>query len=93
MLARPSLTDWLLAAFNGLLLVIIGGQLGVMRKDRRAWVSPQFITSQFVPDKPIIVNMAFPNTGRTGARHLDGKMRIEILDAAQGPTFDYSNPS
>jgi hypothetical protein len=71
--------------------IILNGQLNVMRKDQRAWMNPEIVSSQFLSDKPIEVGIRFTNYGKTPARQVSIRMRMEILDSAEAPTFDYSN--
>ena len=98
LIERSSITDWLLTIFNGLLafttiylVIITGDQRNVMRKDQRAWISPQVLGSQLTVDKPIGADIGFLNSGKTPAKKVEVKMRIEIIDTTNGPTFDYSN--
>jgi hypothetical protein len=92
------LTDWLLTAFNLLLvginiyvIIVLGKQLDVMRKDERAWISTQVLNSQNDVGKPIAVLSNFLNTGKTPAKHFKVKMKVEVLDSSTEPTFDFSN--
>jgi hypothetical protein len=94
-----SVTDRLLTLFNGLLVavniylvIIIGSQLNVMHKDEQAWIYPQVVgTTNQTVNTPIKIQFNFPNVGKTPAKHFEIISRIEILDASQEPTFDYSN--
>lgn len=78
-----------------------------MREDERAWIFPKVVDYQVIPCKPpiavppksavivhcepIMVTIDFPNTGKTPAKKFKVVARMEILNAADSPTFDYSN--
>jgi hypothetical protein len=96
---RCSLTDWIIALFTFALagsaiyqFIIMDGQLHVMQKDQRAWIIPAPIGPQLSLDKPLIALLQYTNTGKTIGKKFTSTMRIEIMNAADGPTVDYSNP-
>lgn len=93
-----SITDRLLTLFNALLVgvniyfvVIVGGQLGVMRTDERAWISARKIGADIEIGKPIMIELAFQNTGKTLATNVHGRFRVEVLDAADSPSLHFSD--
>jgi hypothetical protein len=93
-----SLTDRIIAVFTAVLaaaaiyqFIILDDQLDVMRKDQRAWMDVQEVGFQNEVGKPIAITMAFRNTGKTPAMNVYMVFKLEMLNIADGPTFDYSN--
>jgi hypothetical protein len=93
-----SVTDRAIALFTGVLafvaiyqFIILDHQLAAMRMDQRAWIVPQGLSGQTLFDKPLFANISLSNNGKTPAKHFEAITKIEVLDAAAGPTFDYSN--
>ena len=60
--------------------------------EQRAWIYP-VVTHQtnVAINEKIIVEAMYQNTGKTPAKSFSVVTKIEILDASQSPTFDYSN--
>lgn len=80
-----------IAVIAGIQAAIYYSQLRAMRIDQRAWIYPT-ATGGPTLDKPIVATINLPNTGKTPAKNFQATARVEILDADEGPTFDYSNP-
>lgn len=93
---ESTFTDWCIAAFTcGLFVasiyqfIILNGQLDVMRKDQRAWITLEEAGRQLNVGQPIAFRFFLHNTGKTPARDLDATFRMEILDVGGQPTFTY----
>ena len=65
--------------------------LQIMRADQRAWINIQSSSVLLVVGKPIVYPLIVANTGKTPARKIDGVFIVEVLDAGDIPSFDYSN--
>jgi hypothetical protein len=101
---RPSVTDWCIMVFTGVLagaaiyqFVLLGGQLAIMRTDQRAWLefgtTPDIAGTdaasvQLTAGQPITYHMFVPNSGKTPAKNADVTVFMEMVDADKGPSLD-----
>ena len=95
---KSSFTDWLLAIFTAALagatiytIIIIGGQLDVMRKDQRPWIKMTFDSFAVQAQSAIGGNLHQVNYGKTVAKNIAGKFAIEEVKNGEQPRMDYGN--
>jgi hypothetical protein len=104
-LKPSSFTDYCLAVFTGLLVVvaiwqiaITKGQLGAMRNDQRAWLKVDLQPSTSGGDhtivtitvgQPVTYPFQITNIGKTAARNIDAKIFSAITYANQEPPLDH----
>jgi hypothetical protein len=70
---------------------ILNGQLDVMQKDQRAWIYIRQENQHIEVGKPILIDLLLQNAGRTPAKKLQATFKVEILNASDSPSFDYSD--
>jgi hypothetical protein len=94
-----SIIDRLLALFTAIIagatiyqFIILGGQLKVMQTEQRAWIGITKSHSTVELGKPILADFVFENTGKTPAKNTKGVFKMEVLNFADEPNFDYSDP-
>jgi hypothetical protein len=95
---KSSFTDWLHAVSTAALavatiytIVIIGGQLDVMRKDQRPWIKLTFDNFAVQVQSPLGGNLHTVNYGKTVAKNITGKVAIEEVRNGEQPRMDYGN--
>lgn len=71
--------------------IVLDSQLDVMRNDQRAWISIRFVGNQAEIGKPYVAAFIVQNTGKTLAKKVEGHFKMEILNEADEPNFDYSD--
>jgi hypothetical protein len=103
---RYGITDWLLAIFTLALvatsiyqMIIVGGQLDVMRADQRAWVkfeqikdAGEQVTSQFTIGQPLSLPVRFVNTGKTPATRVHVKVFMSLINVGAEPPLEDVKP-
>jgi hypothetical protein len=98
---KCGLTDRIIAVFTVVLasasiyqFIIMNGQLDVMRKDERAWISvvpkgPSVVHDVgIVPDTMITIQQ----TGKTPASNVTGHFFIEVVKNGESPDFESKTP-
>lgn len=93
---NKTFTDWCIAAFTFVLaaaaiyqFVIMGGQLGVMRTDQRAWLNvTERGSAQVITNAPLSATMSVTNTGKTPASNMLGYFYVEVVPEGGKPNFE-----
>jgi hypothetical protein len=95
-------TDWLIAIFTFPLVlvaiyqyIILDGQLDVMRKDQRAWVSiggNRNVTFTVDPMLTTHIPLTITNTGKTPAINVRADIYVEIVPNGAEPHFEATFP-
>ena len=93
-----SFTDYCLALFTGLLvvvailqMVITQRQLDVMRKDQRPWIKLTFDNLITTVGSPVGGNLHTVDNGKTPAKNIEGKFAIEKVKNGEQPRLDYGH--
>jgi hypothetical protein len=98
---KSSFTDWCIAAFTLVLaaaaiyqFIIMDGQLNVMRKDQRAWITVTTPTTEpaAVPGGPLSTTVTVTNTGKTPANNIAGNYYVEVVSNGDDPHFETTTP-
>lgn len=83
-----------LAAIAAYQFIILRGQLNVMHKDLRAWISVEQKVNQAsaTVDAPLATVLIYKNTGKTPASPIAGNFYIEIVPNGEAPHFGATAP-
>ncbi len=91
-----SFTDWCIAAFTLVLaaaaiyqFIIMGGQLDVMRKDQRAWITAAQKNGTIIAvNAAPYTSISITNTGKTPATDIVGHFYVEVVPNGESPHFE-----
>jgi hypothetical protein len=94
---RSSVTDWCIAAFTLVLMVVAvyqytvtGSQLDVMRRDQRPWMKLNFDSFTAKTGTEIAGNLHMVNNGKTPAKKIEGRFAMEKVRNGDSPRLDYA---
>jgi hypothetical protein len=97
---KSSFTDWLVTIFTAALagatiytIIIIGGQLDVMRKDQRPWIKLTFDSFGVQVNSPIGGNLRIVNYGKTVAKNITGQFEVAEVRNGEQARMEYGSAS